>query len=203
LASTRIIILAAGGSSRLGQPKQLLLYQGRTLIRHACDTALASQCRPVVVVVGAYGERVRREIAELPITIVNNSAWADGLGSSLRVGMGALQDNSEPIDAAIVMLCDQPLVTPELLDGLAQTYLATNAPIVAAEYAGTRGVPALFSRALWPELLALDNAGGAKSVIVRHAAEVAGFPFPEAATDIDTPDSYNALRQTLPSSVDF
>src|SRR5262249_31770573 len=123
------IILAAGESSRLGQPKQLLSFRGTTLLRHAVQTALSSVCRPVAVVLGAHFEMVTDKLNGLPIEIVKNEAWRDGMSSSLRMGLAAVESE---VDAVILMLCDQPLVSVELLNRLA----TSNSSLAAAEYGG-------------------------------------------------------------------
>ena len=183
-----LIILAAGGSTRLAAPKQLLPVGGRSFLRHAADTALASVCRPVVVVLGAKAEELQTELAGLDVTIVNNTQWQRGLGSSIRAGMAAIEAAS--CEAVAIMLCDQPLVSAQLLNRLVET----KAGVAAAEYGGTVGVPALFTAEFFAELTALPGDTGAKGLLLRHAARIARVPFPEAALDIDTPEDYQRFR---------
>ena len=189
-----LILLAAGGSSRLGHPKQLLPYRGRTLLRHAADTALASVCRPVIVVLGSQPDRLRPELAGLDIRIADNPTWEQGMGSSIRAGLDALGASAPDVAGVLLMLCDQPLITPASLDALVQSHLDTGSPLVASEYGGTRGVPAFFSRALFPELRALKDAQGAKAVITRHEAEAVALPLPAGVLDVDTAEDYERLR---------
>lgn len=188
-----IVVLAAGGSTRMGEPKQLLRYGGTTLLGRAVAVALGSRCRPVVVVLGSGAEAARAEV-DPRARVVVNEAWEEGMGSSIRCGVSALGDAAA---AAVVMLCDQPFVTSELIDRLVEAHLDRGAPVVASEYdaAGerTRGVPALFDRALFPELLALSGAQGAKRVVERHASDLVTVPAPEAAFDVDTPDDYESM----------
>lgn len=179
--NTAIVILAAGASSRLGQPKQLLQFRGRTLLQHAIGTAGAAHCGPVFVVVGAV-----REIAT-SATVVENPAWAEGMASSIRAGISALPS---AISGAVLMTCDQPLVTAELLKTLCGA-----GPLAAAEYNHTIGVPAFFSRDYFPELLALQGGEGAKRILLAHETAVARIPFPDAAIDIDTVADAERLRQ--------
>lgn len=187
------IILAAGGSSRLGRPKQLLPYKGSTLLRHAVETALASRCRPVVVVLGANAPESRAAIEDLPATLVLNENWQAGMGSSIATGIAALAGEARgAADAVLVMLCDQPNLTSAHLDRLTDSFLA-GAEIVASEYAGTLGVPALFSRPYFFELAALDPTQGAKPLLVKHASSVVAVPFPAGEIDIDTPEDYERL----------
>jgi len=187
------MILAAGASTRLGRPKQLLPFRGRTLLRHAAETALASLCRPVVVVLGAFAERLNLELAGLPVTVAMNPQWNEGMSSSIRAGLKALAPDRDGPDAVVIMLCDQPLISAQFLDRLVAVRQTSGKGIVAAEYGGEAGVPALFSRAYFPELAALSGSRGAKPVIARHANDAERIPLPEAALDIDRQEDVQRL----------
>jgi molybdenum cofactor cytidylyltransferase len=192
LSRIGLILLAGGGSRRLGTPKQLLADgAGRTLVRRAAEAALESACRPVVVVAGASAEAVQRELADLPLTLIINAAWETGLASSLKAGLNTLLDTNPPdaaiVDAVLVMLCDQPNVSSSLLNSLIAAYTGTGHQIAACEYGGALGVPAVFGQTLFPALLALTGDEGARRVIKRYAGPVTRIPFPEGAFDIDTP----------------
>lgn len=191
------IILAAGASTRLGSPKQLLLYKDKTFIRHITEVALASPCEPIIVVLGANAHLFRSEIQQLPIQIVENTQWSQGMGSSIKVGMEALITkwrcaiaSSLNPHAVILSLCDQPFVSPQLLEEIIDTYRLTGKPIVASAYEGTLGVPALFDRRFFPQLLAQPSNNGAKSIIHQYPLEVSCVPFPQGGIDIDTPEDY-------------
>jgi molybdenum cofactor cytidylyltransferase len=189
-----IVLLAAGGSSRLGAPKQLLAVDSDTLLGRAARTALASRARRVVVVTGAYADKCRDAVAGLPVELVVHPAWADGQASSLRAGLAALR-SAEPVAAAIVMLCDQPFVSTALLDDLIDRYVATGARVVASRYAADIvGPPALFDASVFGELDALRGDVGAKGVIMAHRAET--VPFPGGGTDIDTEADRQAFLET-------
>ncbi|MDQ2799683.1 MAG: nucleotidyltransferase family protein, partial [Armatimonadota bacterium] len=138
--SIGLILLAAGGSARLGHPKQLLPYKGRTLLRHSAETALGSLCRPIIVVLGARADQLRPELADLEVLIAENRDWEQGMGSSISVGLAALETTAPNLTGVILMLCDQPLITGDNLNALAQTQQDTGSPFVASEYAETRGV---------------------------------------------------------------
>ncbi|MDY7226276.1 nucleotidyltransferase family protein [Hyalangium rubrum] len=185
------VVLAAGGSSRLGRPKQLLVHEGRTLVRRVAEAAVAAGLSPVVVVLGARAEEVASELAGLPVRTVHNPAWEAGMGSSLHVGVRAL---GEPVDAALVMLCDQLRVDAAHLQALAETFARTGAPIVASGYGDTRGVPALFARSVFPELEALGADQGARGVIAHEPSRVVEVALPGGVEDIDTASDLSRLR---------
>lgn len=187
-----IVILAAGESARMGQPKQLLAYGGKSLLRRAVDTALTLPNSPVAVVLGAHSEQIRPELDGLPVQVVINLDWRGGMGCSLRAGLNSLLATQPDASAALFLLCDQPHITPELLHIL-QTEWRRGAQIAACEYESRCGVPAIFDAALFPELLALEGAQGARQVLARHSSEVVALPFLEARTDIDRPEDYTAL----------
>jgi molybdenum cofactor cytidylyltransferase len=193
-----IVILAAGGSSRLGRPKQLLELAGKTLLRRAVDTALASSCRPVFVVLGSQSDELAGPIAGMPVTILFNPDWPSGIASSIRVGIAAARRES---DAAVLMLCDQPFVTSAAIDRLVQRHEAGGKAICAAAYEGTLGTPALFDASLFGELLELSGQEGGKKIIQRHAAEVEGVDLPEAAADIDTEVDFIRAMKASPDSI--
>lgn len=190
-----VIVLAAGASTRMGKPKQLLPYNGSSLLRHAVETALASECRPVVVVLGSAAERLQQEVSDLPVQVVENLHWAEGMSSSIRTGVVALNATSNTVSATILLLCDQPFVSIQVINQLIETYQFTGKPIVASRYAGILGVPALFSCAFFAELVSLRGSEGAKQVITNHPHEVYGIPFPNGAIDIDTPKDYEQLQE--------
>ncbi len=180
-----LILLAAGASTRLGQPKQLLPFRGRSLLRHAAETALATLCRPVVVVLGAGAESLQTELAGMPVVVAVNSSWAEGMSSSLRAGLEAASEPAEP-DALVIMLCDQPLITSAMLNQLVTTHRSKKRGIVASEYGDALGVPALFTRRHFPELRLLQGDQGARKIIVNHKYDLARIPLPEAAFDVDS-----------------
>jgi molybdenum cofactor cytidylyltransferase len=183
-----VIILAAGESRRLGKPKQLLQFHGQTLIRRAVDSALGSICRPVVVVVGANSEAIEREIPSGAM-VARNADWPTGMSSSIRCGLLAIHDQ---VDAAILLLCDQPLIGSEILNSFAAK---ADLRLVAAEYDATIGVPALFGGEFFADLRALKGPEGAKKILLKNAARVVRLPCPEAAMDIDTAEDYERLRK--------
>jgi molybdenum cofactor cytidylyltransferase len=192
-SSPALVLLAAGASNRLGNfPKQLLEFRGKTLIRRAAENALASKCQNVCVVLGAQAEKIKREIEDLPIEIVVNENWKQGMSSSLKCGLGKLLEIEPKLSAVAVMLADQPLVDSTIINRLIEVFLETQKPVVA-EYAETVGVPAIFSRALFDEILNLSADAGAKRIIKKYAASIKKIPVPEAAFDVDTQNDYENL----------
>ena len=186
-----LLLLAAGASTRMGRPKQLLPWQGRTLLRHAAETAVASGCAPIVLVTGALHQELVAEVAGLPVQDVRNEGWESGMASSIQTGL-AVVALAQP-RAVLIMLTDQPLVTPELLRQLVARQQQTQAPIVAAAYGDTLGVPAIFAQSMLPELLQLQGQQGAVRLIARYGAAVGQAAFPAGLLDVDTPEQYAAL----------
>ncbi len=186
------VLLAAGGSTRLGRPKQLLAYRGQTLVRQAAETALAGGLDPLVVVLGAHAPLVRREVADLPVAIVENPAYLEGQSTSLRAGLAALPAETP---AVMVLLADMPAVTADVIRDLANTWRATRAAIVRPTYAGQPGNPVLFTGALLPELAAVRGDEGGRAVLRAHAAAVQLLPVGCAGvvSDVDTWAAYWAL----------
>lgn len=190
---TGVVVLAAGGSSRLGEPKQLMQFEGKSLLRRAVETARAAACGPVTVVLGAHAAQLVCEIDDLSVAIEVHHAWPEGLGTSISAGVRRALDDDGDLDALLLMLCDQPLVDPALLGRLDAARAEKRALISACAYSGTLGVPATFARELFDDLLALSGTRGAQSVIRRYAAGVVAIPFPDAALDVDTRSDYSAL----------
>ncbi len=196
-ARTGAVVLAAGGSTRLGAPKQLLEYEGEPLVRRAARAALAAGAAPVLVVVGAHADRVGAALEGIAgVRVVEHAGWSDGLASSLAAGLRALLD--EPVDAVLVTLCDQPHVgAAELASLVAEC--APARPIVAAEYAGIAGVPIVVARTHVAELLTLSGDRGAGGWLRARAALVTRVPLPAAALDVDTPEDAARLSALRPA----
>jgi molybdenum cofactor cytidylyltransferase len=187
------VILAAGASSRMGTPKQLLEYGGRTLVRRAALAAHEAGCNPVVVVTGAHGEELKEELHGLNLRAANNPEWESGMGSSIRAGIQAVVKANDKITALVLMLCDQPFVTSDVLRGLITAHRETGREIVASSYGVTIGVPALFGKPFFTELVRLESGAGAKRVIRRHLTQVHLLPFPQGEVDLDTPADFACL----------
>lgn len=187
------VILAAGASTRMHQPKQLLPVAGKSLLRHITDIVLASPAWPVVVVLGAQADVIRPEISRLPVLVVENPDWAEGLAASIRAGIRVVDSFSLSLEAALLVLCDQPELSTGILTRLAGEHQRTGKSIVAARYDNHPGPPVLFARRHFHELLELRGPGGARPLFTRHADALATLEFPTLAADLDTPADYHAF----------
>lgn len=187
------VVLAAGASSRMGQPKQLLDWHGRPLVRAVVEQALAAQLAPLLVVVGAARSEVARVLGSLPIEQVDNPDYAQGQSTSLRAGIAALPPE---VAAAVVLLGDQPFVTATVMVRLVEAWRTGRAAIVAPSYRGRRGNPVLFDRSVFPELLAVSGDQGARGILAANPARVqlVAFDDDRPLADIDTLDDYRRLR---------
>lgn len=191
--SIGIIVLAAGGSRRMNEPKQLLEFEGKNLLQRAVETAVESIYKPVIVVLGANYELTKSQIEDLKIEIVYNEDWRSGLSSSIKFGFEKLVEIAPEISACIITLADQPFVKSQHLNLFAEEFRLTNKPIIAAEYNKTLGVPALFSRVFFADFGELSGDQGAKPIIEKHRENLSTIALPEAAFDIDTPEDFSQL----------
>jgi len=203
MGKTGALILAAGESSRLGQPKQLIQFRGKSLVRRMVYAARKARCSPTVAVIGSDREEVERELKAEGAIIVENQNWRLGIGTSIRAGVQVLIDNVPDVEAIVLLVCDQPAVDARTIARLITLREKTKRAIVASRYANTLGVPALFDRSCFQELLALDNGTGAKTVILSNRERVTEFPFPEGKIDIDTLDDYEKLLSASSSAKKF
>ena len=168
-------------------------------MRRAAETAVAANFRSTVVVLGANAESLRQELDDLPVRIAINENWASGMSSSIKTGLAELVEQ-ENLEAAVIMLCDQPLVTSQTLNNLCEAFARAGKPIAACEYQNTVGVPALFSSEIFAELMNLHESEGAKKIIEKYPGKTALVAAPEAALDVDTLEDYEKLKQlTFPA----
>ncbi len=193
MSSIGALILAAGESSRFGQPKQLVQFRGRTLLRGVVDAAAEAGCSPIIVVVGSDGRKLAPELQQTSAIIAENANWKSGMGTSIRRGVRTLIDQSSESEALVLLVCDQPFVNANPIKRLISRRQESAAPIIASAYAETLGVPALFDRAFFEELLSLEDDAGAKSIILRNREKVAEISFPEGEIDIDTTQDLEEL----------
>lgn len=187
---TAIIILAAGNSSRLGEPKQLLLYQGKTLLRHTAEEALKVTSQ-IVVVTGETNIQIKEEIKDFHQ--IRNDNWAEGMASSLKKGLKEAVQCFPEAEQFIFTVCDQPFITDSIFQALIDKKDTSKKGIVASAYADTLGVPVLFDSSYSEKLLNLNGQEGARKLIRQYKDDTAFIPFPQGLWDIDTPEDYKKL----------
>lgn len=180
----------------MGRPKLLLPLRGKSVVAWVIDAAVRSRCDEVLVVVGEAAEQVADEATRCGARTVLNPRFAEGMGTSLAAGVGAVVPACEGV---VVLLGDQPGVTPRHVDLLIDAYRATGRPIVTSRYGAVRGAPTLFARALFPELLSLTGEAGGRTVLDRHLDLVVDIPMDSSVLwDVDTPEDYARLTQLFP-----
>lgn len=191
-----IVILAAGSSSRLGNPKQLLKYGGKSLLQNAIDAAVSSNASEVVIVLGANAEEISKEIDKSKITTIVNTEWGEGMASSVRSGLNELLLLSPSTDAVILMVCDQPHISSSILNELIIAHQKTTKQIVACNYGDWIGPPALFHKKYFKELMKLSGDTGARKIIQQNMNDMATILFLEGRIDIDTEKDYEELNNS-------
>lgn len=185
-----IILLAAGSSSRMGQSKQLLEVNGTPLLIHSVRAALESGAKSVNVILGANEVAHREILRDLPVSVIPNHYWKSGMGSSIKAGLNYVVRKYSDTEAVIIMVCDQPAITSAHLKKLIQKFETTRSHIVASGYADTIGVPALFSRSFFSNILMLKDEQGAKKIIEQFPERVQKVEFPQGSIDLDTREDY-------------
>ena len=199
------VVLAAGGSTRFGAPKQLLPWQGRPLIAHVADMAWLAGLSPVVVVVGAEAEQVVPALTGREVSVLRNYRWQAGMSTSLSLGVAALPST---VEAAVFLPVDQPLVDARFLRSLVAYWKQRAAGIVVpVGRAGQRGTPVLFARRFFAELANLSGDVGGRALFASYPDDLVTMPVanPDLLIDVDTPAAYEALlaQQTASAAVDF
>lgn len=193
------IVLAAGRSSRMGRPKQLLPFRGRTVLEWVVDNALASRLHRVIVVLGHAAEAVKPLMEQRKVTTTVNPSYGAGQSSSLKAG---LRELSEDCEAALFLLGDQPLVTAETIDLLIDVFADSPSPIIIPTFNGRRGNPVLFSRVTFPRIEALHGDCGARTLFQEYSEEIrfVAVNTPAILFDLDTEDDYHRLLKEFPVS---
>jgi molybdenum cofactor cytidylyltransferase len=187
------VVLAAGASQRLGEPKQLIQVAGESLLRCTARLAIESGCAPVTVVLGFRPDRMAPELEGLNVQTVLNSQWTEGMGASLRTGVAAAVRSE--VDGLLVLVCDQPRLTAAHLHALLALHRQARPAITASLYAGRPGVPAIFAPSTFSQLLAVRGDRGARDVIREFAASLQTLPWPDGAMDVDSPADVQRLRE--------
>lgn len=188
-----LIILAAGNSSRLGTAKQLLRFNNNSLIGHAIAAASAIKDSLVIVVTGAEHDRLLPELNASDIAVCNNLNWRDGMGSSVAAGVNYALQQLPALQTCILMVCDQPFLSAQLLTQLIETQERTGKGIIGSQYDDTIGTPVLFTAPYFNALRALSGDQGARAILKKYSEDLAVVPFLEGSTDIDTLKAYEDL----------
>jgi molybdenum cofactor cytidylyltransferase len=191
--SIAAIIVAAGASSRLGQPKQLVMVDGQPLLQRTVRCAREAGAEPVFVVLGAYSDVIEKAIDFGTAKIVMNHDWEEGLASSIRAGVTAVNARTEAA-GVLLMTCDQPRVMATHLRKMIKVFdTRLQTAMIASVYGGTRGVPVLFPRVLFPDLLALRGDKGARGLLATASLPVVEVQFEGGEVDIDRPEDLMEL----------
>jgi molybdenum cofactor cytidylyltransferase len=182
------IVLAAGASRRLGQPKQLIKLGGETLIERAIRLANEAGAAPVIVVLGAHFEIVCASITLNEAILSINNQWERGIASSIHSGLRTLDVVAKEASGVLIMSCDQPRLRAAHLHALIEAFIAQNQPAIAASaYAGVHGIPAVFPRSMFAKLLALRGDKGARALLNNPPCPVIALAFEGGEVDIDEP----------------
>jgi molybdenum cofactor cytidylyltransferase len=193
------VILAAGGSSRMGQPKQLLKFRGTSLLRRAIDIALAVPTEQVIVVLGHAADQLLPECTATNATVVLNDQWMEGVSTSLRGGLATVSSDARGV---FIYPADMPLVTPEALRELAHRQQVSGRPAAITDAGGVRGVPVFITRSLFPALMIQEGDIGGAQYLRGHpeAVEAVHFDDPDLVRDVDRPEDYARLLELDPDA---
>lgn len=184
------IILAAGASARLGQPKQLLrlaAWGEEALLDRTVRIAREADAAPIFVVLGAHAEEIQRTSQFPHCTVITNAEWQEGMASSLRVGVRAVMEHRPHASGVLVTVCDQPALSAEHLRNLLAAHRAAPDHAIASQYAGRAGVPAVIPREMFPMMLLLTGDQGARSIL-QQASRINSIAFAGGEWDIDSPN---------------
>lgn len=186
-----VLVLAAGGSTRLGQPKQLVRVGGRPALHRVVSNAVSVAGHAVTVVLGAHARDLTHVLVHSPASVVINRDWEEGMASSIRRGVAALPPGC---GAVLIALADQVNVTADDLRQLVSAWKGESSTIAASTYAGQVGVPAIFPSWCFSELSQLRGDQGARAILQRNATRLVHVPMPNAAFDLDIPEDLARLE---------
>jgi len=195
--NTAIVILAAGNSSRMGKPKQLLKFNGQTLLDLVINETLKTNFRPVIVVLGAYEEEIKKTQSHAGAIYVVNKDWEDGMSSSISSGLNSALKIDSEIENVIITVADQAYISSQIFEDLVRKHHQVNKNIIASAYLDTAGTPALFNKKYFKELMTLKGTDGAKKIIKRNIDDATTIPFELGRVDIDTQQDYKDLINNI------
>jgi molybdenum cofactor cytidylyltransferase len=196
MGSIGAIILAAGSGSRMGRPKQLLRIGGQSLVRRAARAAVDGGCSPVVVVTGAHAEEIGAELTDLAVSVKLNAAWSHGMGTSIRSGLSELLRGHPGISAAVILLCDQPFLSADVVRNVVSAWSDLGKPMAACDYGGAIGPPCCFGREMFDAIGRIGDADGAKKLLAANPAHLRTIQWPEGKEDLDTPEDWRRFCQS-------
>ncbi len=190
-------ILAAGNSSRMGQAKMLLPYKGKPFLQNIIEACSHLKNQQTIVVTGFYHDLIKATINTDRITLLQNTDWEEGMGSSIRSAMQYILQHFPTAQQVFIMVCDQPHISANLLQQMIDSKIKTGNGIVACKYNNTEGTPALFDKKYFTFLAKLQGKEGAKKLLQQFNNDVELIDFPEGAIDIDTPEDYEKLKSSF------
>jgi molybdenum cofactor cytidylyltransferase len=194
---TVFLLLAAGSSSRMGQPKMLLPFKSSTMLQHIIDEVKAIKNTTLLIVTGCYHKLIEQSLARQQIPLIKNEQWQNGMGTSIQTGMAYLLQQYPAATTVLIMVCDQPFISASLLQQMITTKETTGKNIVSCTYSGTFGTPVLFDKKYFNELLLLQGTTGAKKLVNQFKTDLAIVNFAAGSIDIDTPEAYEKLLREL------
>ncbi len=192
-----VVIIAAGESKRLGSPKQLLLLDKDTMLNRLIKMVQKAVDFPIYLVLGANAEKIKAQLPNTNLNIVENNEWQEGMGSSIRIGVQTVIDSTNKHDGVLILVCDQPHLSEAAIQDLVSLQAAKKTAITASFYANIAGTPALFHASIFPDLLALKGDQGAKKIIQERVQDLAKLQFEKGVLDIDTQDDYQQLLKEV------
>jgi molybdenum cofactor cytidylyltransferase len=190
-----IILLAAGLSTRMGEPKQLLKIDGQPLIRLIARQALEARASETVVVIGHAADEIKKTLEDLTLKFAFNPHAEKGMGSSIKLGISFLKENH--FSAGLIMTCDQPLIRSSHLTNIIESFHLKHRLVVASRYSGTVGIPALFDSKLFEQLLTIDDDQGAKKIVSKNISDALLIDLPEGNIDLDSPEDYRSYLHLI------
>ena len=190
-----VLIVAAGESKRLGTPKQLLQFEGQSLINRLVSIVRDAVEFPITLVLGAAADAIEAQLTNTNLLIVKHEEWKEGMGSSIRVGLKQMMEQEANLDGVLILVCDQPFLKPENIQSLVHLQQSTGLPMAACFYEGIVGTPALFHQSMFPDLLQLTGDIGAKKIMKDKMVNVAKLNYEKGVIDIDTIEDYQKIIQ--------
>ncbi len=190
-----VLIVAAGESKRLGTPKQLLQFEGQSLINRLVNIVRDAGSFPITIVLGAEATAIQAQLPDDNLLVVINEEWKEGMGSSIRVGLKKMIEMDADMDGVMILVCDQPFIKSESIQSLIQMQQSTGLPMAACFYEGIVGTPAVFHQSMFSDLLKLVGDTGAKKLMKDNMVDVAKLNLEKGVIDIDTMEDYQKIIQ--------